>query len=142
MNYMYIWLIVLVITIIAEVATATSLVSIWFSVGALIAFVFSLLNFNIYVQVVIFLLASVLSLIFVRPLLYKLIKPKQTNTNADRAINQMYSIITDSDDNHIATLKANGLVWNARTIDNSDLKTGDRVLVKSIEGSKFIVEKL
>lgn len=142
MNYMYIWLVVLVITIIAEVATATALVSIWFSIGAIMAFVFSVLNFNIYFQVIVFVLVSILSLIFVRPLLYKFIKPKQTNTNADRAIDQIYSIISDSDENHIATLKANGLIWNARTIDNSELKTNDRVLVKSIEGSKLIVEKL
>jgi len=142
MDYMYLWLVVLVITIIAEVATATALVTIWFSIGALFALLFDLLNFNIYVQVIIFLIASVLCLIFVRPLLYNLIKPKPTNTNADRVINQVYTILQSSDDNNIATLKANGLIWNARSFDNSKLMTNDRVLVKSIEGSKLIVEKI
>ena len=142
MNYTYLWLGVLVITLIAEVATATALVTVWFSVGALLALICNILHLSIYIQVVVFIIASILCLIFIRPLMYKMIRPAKANTNADRVIDQIYTIISDSNDDHIATLKANGFVWNARTIDNADLKVNDRVLVKSIEGSKLIVEKI
>ena len=68
MNWLsYFWLLLVVITVIAEALTA-GLVTIWFSIGAAIAFISSLLIKNVAVQTIIFVAVSALSLVLTRPL--------------------------------------------------------------------------
>lgn len=60
------------------------LVSIWFVFGSLAAFIASLLGASVAVQVIIWLVVSVLALAITRPLVKKKLTAKIQPTNADR----------------------------------------------------------
>ena len=64
------WLILFVILLIIEILTM-GLTTIWFAGGALVAFVSGVIGFGLPVQVVAFLIVSVILLVLTRPLAVK-----------------------------------------------------------------------
>ena len=79
-----IWTIVLVLAVIAESMT-TALVAVWFIPGAVLAIVFSALNFPLWAQLLAFFLSG-LGMLFRVAFREKLFKTKIVPTNADSLI--------------------------------------------------------
>jgi membrane protein implicated in regulation of membrane protease activity len=77
--YLYTWLGLLIILIAIEAATV-SLTTIWFAAGSLMAFFMALFGLELWVQVLVFLAASTLLLIFTRPIAVKYLKVGITKT--------------------------------------------------------------
>ena len=73
---MYSWLILFVVLIILELCTV-NLTTIWFAFGALLAYIVSLFTDNVMIQTTVFLVVSVMTLLFTRPIVkkYLLTKP-------------------------------------------------------------------
>ena len=69
------WLVLLVIFVVAEALT-TTLVSIWFAAGALVALIVAVLNLPIGLQAGAFIVISLLLLILTRPIARKILDPK------------------------------------------------------------------
>jgi membrane protein implicated in regulation of membrane protease activity len=136
-----VWLIVFIVFIIIECFTL-NLVTIWFAVGALISFVLSLMGFSLATQLIIATLSSGLSLLLLRPFTKKLFSPK-ADTNADRLIGREALVIeTINNQLELGQVKVSGLVWSARTIDNTIVKDNSIVSVKAIKGNRLIVQIL
>ena len=70
MTEMIIWLVLLIVAIVAEVLTM-GLTTIWFAGGALVAIFAAILNAPVWLQVVLFLVVSLVLLIFTRPVAVK-----------------------------------------------------------------------
>lgn len=134
------WLVVMLLLIVAEVFTY-ELVSVWFAFGALVATIPAGLHAPVWVQLLIFLLASVASLLALRPILKKKVVPKKSPTNADRLLGQT-GIVKEAIDNELATGRVHigGLDWTARSeTDSVTIPEGSRVIARRIEGVKMIV---
>lgn len=69
----WIWLIVIVLALIIE-AMGPQIVSIWFAVGGVAAFILSLCGLDISVQIIAFVAVTVVSLIATKPIVAKLKK--------------------------------------------------------------------
>ena len=82
-----IWLIILVVLILGEAVTV-GLTFIWFAVGALGGLITAWLGGEIWLQIVVFLVLSGLSLALIRPFASQFLKTSRTATNADRVIGQ------------------------------------------------------
>lgn len=139
MNWLsYFWLLLVVITVIAETLTA-GLVTIWFAIGAVAAFISSLLIKNVALQTIIFVIVSALSLVLTRPLVKNKLSASKVKTNADRVIGQKAVVIEDIDPIHgSGQVKVSGKVWSAKAEEN--IKTGETVDVLQIEGVHLIVK--
>ena len=70
MSHMVLWLVVAAVMALIE-AFSFGLITMWFVVGALVAFVADLLGANFVVQVALFLVVSVLCLVLLRPVVVK-----------------------------------------------------------------------
>ena len=70
MSLAIIWLIVLVVCLVAEIATL-GLTSIWFAGGALLALLIAMIGGPLWLQVLVFLVASIVLLIVTRPIAAK-----------------------------------------------------------------------
>ncbi len=132
------WVTVIVTSAIAEGVTA-ALVSIWFIAGGLAALVAQMAGASITVQVAIFLVVSLLVIVFLRPLAVKVLYK-----NADKALNSIVgkqAIVKESIDNINCTGEVfiEGKMWSARSNDGSSIKEGTIVTVESVEGVKAIV---
>lgn len=138
----YVWLILMIGFLIIEGVTI-GLASIWFALGALVAFFVSLICGEPVVQLVAFVGISFLTLISVRPLVKKKINGRQIKTNTQALIGET-AIVTEPIDNMLSQGKVmvNGMDWTARSFDDSiRLKKGENVLIKEISGVKLIVIK-
>ena len=82
--YMWIiWLSIFVIALIIEAFT-NEIVSIWFSLGAMIATIISLIGgIDWYIELIIFIVISAASLLCLRPVVNKLLKRDEVKTNVD-----------------------------------------------------------
>ena len=138
---MYFWLIAFVALGAVEAATA-ALTSIWFAVGALAAFVAAALGAGIWVQVVVFILASAAALAATRPLVRKFTAGRKEATNADRVIGQSVRV-TEAIDNLAPSgaVYVDGKTWTARSSDGSFIREGAMVRVVSLKGVTLFVKE-
>lgn len=135
----YFWLVVVVLAAVVEGFTA-QLVSIWFVAGGVGALIAELCGASFWVQILIFIAVTALTLAVTRPFVKKLLDFKKTDTNVGRYIGKTGLVISRID-NTLGTgeVKVLGSVWTARSADNSVIAEGKEVLVKAIEGVKLIV---
>ncbi|SFR84341.1 NfeD family protein [Anaeromicropila populeti] len=138
--YLYIWLIALAVFIIVEIATL-GLATVWFACGALAAVVVTLLGGNIYVQLMVFIVVSLASLLTVRPYVARKFNLKRTKTNVMSLIGQDAKVTEDIDNfAEKGAAMINGLEWTARSETNQVISTGSKVEVVKVEGVKLIVK--
>lgn len=141
-EYMYIvWIIAIVLFSAIEAATV-QLISIWFVLGSVAAFISSLFEAAWHVQIIIWLVVSVISLILTRPLAKKKLNAKVQPTNADRCIGEIATVIEEIN-NNAATgqVRVDGKVWSARNVNDETIEADTLVRVERIEGVKLIVSK-
>ena len=135
-----IWLVILAVLVVIEIITL-GLTTIWFAGGALVALVVSLLGGPVWLQILLFLIVSVVLLIFTRPLGVRDMNKNQQKTNVD-SIPGKTGVVTEAIDN----LKAEGQVmvdgtpWTARSKNGDKIEEGKVVKVLAVEGVKLIVE--
>ena len=134
----YVWLIVFIVLTAIEMATF-QLVTIWFAVGAVAAFITSLFSTSLEIQLIVFLAVSMLLLILVRPIAGRFLQTKTVKTNVDSLIGD-YATVTARIHNQEGFGKAviRGQEWTAAEI----IEAGSRVVVTGIRGVKLIVAKI
>ena len=138
-NYVLIWIVAIVIFIIIEIATV-GLATIWFAVGAAVAFFEALVGWPFYVQLISFIVVSVVLLIFTRPLLVKRMNLGKVKTNVDILIGKDGVVLEDIDGFETGLVKINGQIWTAKALNNETINKGEVIVVDHIEGVKLIVE--
>lgn len=137
-----IWLAGMAGLLIIEIMTL-GLTTIWFAVGALFAFLAALAGLGIGIQIGVFVVVSVVMLIFTRPIAVKYLNSKTTKTNAEALVSRM-ARVTESINNlrGEGQVVINGLTWTARSADDTmTFKQDEMVMIVGIEGVKLIVEK-
>lgn len=133
------WFGVLILALIAEVATV-GLVTIWFVLGALGAMLVSMAGASLWVQITVFLVLSILSVLLLRPIAEKYLKPKYVPTNADRVVGKT-AVVTEEINNLASTgaVSVTGQTWTARSEQDIVIPVKTQVKVLRIEGVKVIV---
>ena len=136
------WLIALIVFAVGEAITV-GLTSVWFAVGALGALIAAGFGAALWLQVVVFLALSGVTLLLVRPLAKKFLTPRYQATNADRVIGAT-ALATEEIDNLKGSglVKISGQVWTARSAHDVVIQPGREVKVLRIEGVKVFVELL
>ena len=139
MSLSIIWLIVLVVCLAVEISTL-GLTSIWFAGGALLAMLIAMIGGPLWLQVLIFLVTSVVLLIFTRPIAMKYFNKNREKTNVDSKIGKQ-AIVTVTIDNlkGEGQIVTEGMEWTARSLDSSVIEEGSVVTIEKIEGVKAIV---
>jgi len=133
------WLGATVVLFIAEAVTV-NLVTVWFALGALAAFIAAVAGAELWLQIVLFLAVTVITLIFTRPIAKKHINGKHEATNADMVIGKT-AVVTEDIDNLAGkgAVTCMGKVWTARSLNDEKFTVGDEVTVEKIQGVKLIV---
>lgn len=138
---MFVWIVLAIAFAVLEAVT-TQLVSIWFTIGAIGALAAYFLNASYTVQIVVFVAISVVAMVLTRPLVKKFSKPKIQPTNADMLLNREAVVTEEINNTHSkGAVKIQGIVWTARSENDSEIPEGEIVIVKAIEGVKLIVAR-
>ena len=134
-----VWLALLLFVAVAEAATI-ALVSIWFAAGALAALLATIFTNDIWIQILLFVVVSAVTMAVVRPLARKYVLPHRVPTNADRVIGRE-GVITQAVDNlaPAGVVVVAGMAWTARSDSGENIPEGTVVTVRRIEGVKLFV---
>ena len=137
-----VWFIVIVLGALIEMNTM-DLSSIWFSVGALFAFVIAIVEKEaIPLQFIAFLVVTGGLLLAVRPIARNYLKTNVINTNADRLIGKVAVCTKMINVGERGEVKIDGKFWLAVTSATEEIELDEKVVVLAIEGVKLIVDKL
>lgn len=133
----FLWLALFVVFLIVEAGTV-ALVSIWFALGALAALASCALGAEMWLQITVFLVVSLVLL----AVLWKRVRNKltTTKTNVDSVIGAE-GYVTEAIDNlsYTGRVKLGGITWAARSTSGAGIPVGTLVKVERIEGVKVFV---
>ena len=135
---MNLWLLLFIVLIIIELLTV-NLTTIWFAFGSFVAYILSFFVSDILVQTIIFLVSSIVLLIFTRPIVKKFLVKEEVKTNADMLIGKRCIVTKEITRNETGEVKVNGQYWTAKA--NKKIKAGSEAIILSIEGVKLIVKE-
>ena len=130
MSHMVLWLVVAAVMALIE-AFSFGLITMWFVVGALVAFVADLLGANFVVQVALFLVVSVLFLVLLR------------GHSAEPTLVGERGVVCETIDNDGLTGRvelSDHMTWSARSATGEVLPVDMRVEVVAQESIKLIVK--
>ena len=135
----FVWFGLLVLFIIVEAGTV-SMVSTWFAIGSLAALIVSLLGGEIWLQVLVFVAVSAVTLCLLRPMAKKYINGRITPTNVDALAGRICLCVTAID--NLASqgqVKIGDVEWSARSATGEPIPVGTQVRIDRVEGVKVYV---
>lgn len=138
--FIWIWLGLVVVFCIFEACT-TSLTTIWFAGGAIVSFILALLKVPEWIQLLVFVVVSIVLLILTRPFVVKILKVGNVKTNIDSIIGQKATVIEEINNaQNTGRVTVKGQEWSARARDDDEvISKGTVVEVSEITGVKLIV---
>ena len=137
-----VWLAVAIVLLVVEIITL-GLTTIWFAGGALVACVAAALQADFLVQMILFLVVSVVMLFFTRPVAMRYMNKNRTITNSESLVGKEAVVLQEINNLKAAgQVQVNGIEWTARADDMEDvIEKGAIVCIKKIEGVKLIVTR-
>ena len=137
---LWIWLGILIVSIIVEVAT-TELKSFWFAFGALAALIVNLIDEDAYFsQIFSFIIVTLASLIFIRPLIRTHLQDLKLDEYGDTLINKEVLVIKKIDKDNPGLVKVDGFTFNAFCFEDEFVE-GEKAKIKIIKNKKLYVKK-
>ena len=140
-NMWQLWAAIAVICLILELSSGDFFI-ICFSIGAVFGLLTALLGLNIYGQILVFALFSLLSIFLVRPVALRYLHRGDDNrvSNADALMGRVGSVVETVKANGFGRVKIDGDIWKAVTNEASDIPAGTRVRVIGRESTIITVE--
>lgn len=131
------WFIAFIILIIVELVTV-NLVTIWFAIGSVFSMIVSFYTDSLVIQLIVFIIVSLFSLLITKPLIKKLKAKEVVPTNSDRVIGHVAIVTKEISKDKYGEVKVLGNTWTA-SCDES-IEVGKKVRIKAIDGVKLIVK--
>lgn len=139
LSFAVIWLIIAAVCGIIEALTM-GLTTIWFTGGAIMAAVAAMAGLSLAVQIIVFLVVSIVLIYFTKPLAKKKLKVGSEKTNVDALVGRQALVTETIEPFSTGQAKVDGLVWSAVSKEtHSTIKSGTTVIINGIEGVKLIV---
>lgn len=139
-SWLIFWSVIFALCIIVEIITL-GLTTIWFAGGAAVAAISVLFNASPVVQVLIFIVISLVLFFTTRPIAKKHFNSDSIEkTNVESLIGKEV-IVTGAIDNIHSTgqVRVNGLEWTARSANDEFIPEGTVVIINEVQGVKLIV---
>lgn len=140
---MIVWLIVFLIALLIEIFTE-ALLTVWFCVGAVVALLVTFIpGMPYWGELIVFVVASLISFLILKPLVSKNLKRIHSRTNIDTIIGRKGVLMKPISSLESGEVKIDGVIWTAIKRDSDEeMKTGDVVEVISVLGNKLLVKKI
>ena len=136
----FIWLGVAAVMGVVELLSL-GLVTMWFVIGGLAAFLANILGFDMIVQLVVFFVISLACLIVLRPVF---LKYRKRGVREEPSIVGQNALVIETVDNEQLVGRvetANRMTWAARSADNTVIPLGETVVITDRESITLIVER-
>ncbi len=135
------WGILIVVSLIVELIT-DELIIIWGTIGAVCSFIATLFHAPIWLQLLIFIVSTTLTILISRPYIKKYAKKEIIRTNADRILGMTAIVIEPFDNGGIGKISVEGKIWRAMSSSNESFILNEEVKIEGFSGTKVIVSKI
>ena len=144
MEIWHIWVIIALIFVIVEIFTSGFAVM-CISIGALFGAIASALDWEFKWQILVFAIGTIVALLTLRPLVYKLFynKSRDVKTNAEALIGRR-AITTERIEGelHPGRVKVDGDEWKAISLEAEPIEVGEAVEITTLNSIIVTVKKL
>ena len=133
-----VWILVAIAVIAIDIVTS-SFIFMWFSLGAIVAIILSLLGISVAWQIIAFLVVGIETVSIGYPWAKKKFK---ADVNHVPTMEQTYigkEMIADEDMEEKSKIKVSGIYWTAYN-KGKTIKKGEKYTITGIEGNKLIVK--
>ena len=140
-NMWQVWAVVSIVCLILELSSGDFFI-ICFSIGAVFAIIAAVIGLNIYLQLFIFAIFSLLSIFFVRPVALRWLHKNEPNraSNADALIGRTGKVIEAINVTEPGYVQIDGDLWKA--VSDDTIEEGETVRVIDRESTIITVETL
>lgn len=137
-----VWAVIFALALMAELLTE-ALVSVWFCVGAIVAFAINFIpGMPYWGEIIVFVGVSLITFLALRPILQKRLVHLHSKTNVDTMIGKKGIVVKRITSLEKGEVKINDIIWNAIKRDEDDTIEVDSIVeVISIQGNKLLVKK-
>lgn len=139
MGAVVIWILIAIGVCLFDLVTS-AFIFVWFAVGALGAIVATLLGASFSIQLLVFVVVSIIALAIGYPLVKKKYKENITRTPLMEEGYLGKTFTAEEDILETARIKVGGIYWTGVN-RGSKISKGQKFIIKSIEGNKFIIEE-
>lgn len=141
-NLWLVWTLICVLALILEVSSGTFYLM-CFAVGAACSIITSLFPTPLWVQVLVFAVASAVCVFCVRPFVVKYVHPGHDNrvSNADALIGRTGTVIEPITHEKAGYVKVDGDEWRAVTDDGEIIPKGEEVVIRKRDSIIVTVTK-
>ena len=132
-----VWILVAIAVIAIDIVTS-SFIFMWFSLGAIVAIILSLLGISVAWQIIAFLVVGIATVSIGYPWAKKKFK---ADVNHVPTMEQTYigkEMIADEDMEEKSKIKVSGIYWTAYN-KGKTIKKGEKYTITGIDGNKLIV---
>lgn len=140
-NLPWFWVAITVICVVVETMTL-ALTTIWFGISAFVMVFLAFLPIPFAIQLFIFVVLSLILLIFTRPLVQKKLSQKKITTNYERVIGQIAVVTKKITAIDKGAIKINGMEWTAAVRENITLEKGSKCVIEEIAGVTAYVKQI
>ena len=142
-NMWQIWAVIAVVCLILELSSGDFFI-ICFSIGAVFAIIGAIVGLNVYWQIFIFAVFSLLSVLFVRPVALRWLHKNDPNraSNADALIGRTGKVTEAVPVGGNGYIQIDGDLWKAVSSSSTDIPVGTTVRVVGRESTIVSVETL
>lgn len=137
---MYLWIGIFLFSLLIELLTV-SLISIWFSIGAIAAFIAEYLGYSLGIQWIFFALVSFIFVLATKPFTKKVLQKKLEKTNIDAWTGQSVEVLKEIGPNQMGEVKKDGIIYDAKGVGYEKIPSGEWVIIDHIEGNIIYVRK-
>lgn len=138
----FVWVTIILVAVIIELVTPTALVSIWFALGGIIAAILAFLGVDISIQVIMFIVVTLATMLLLRPMTTKYLRGNTIATNADRLIGESAVVTKSIELEEWGEVSIKSTYWSAVSLNKKSIAKGIKVKVIAIEGAKLVVKKI
>lgn len=118
------------------------LITIWFIIGAVIAFVAAWFGAAWEIQMILFLSTAIVLLIFFRPLAKDYFKIGAIQTGIPALFGKVGIVLEKIVPPHYGVITIQGQTWTAEAINGGPIEVGEKVEITGIEGVILKVKKV
>lgn len=137
----WVWVALAVVFVIVESITL-GLTTIWFAIGALLAFLMAFFEYTWQVQIIVFLGSSLVMLYYTAPFARRYLKIGTTPTNVQALIGESALVIETIQHVKYGQVQVKGQIWRAKTVSKDEvIEVNEEVVIENIDGNTLVVRK-
>lgn len=135
----WIWAAIAVITLVIELFSSDT-DALWFTAGSVVAFILSLFDLHIAIQLSAFVVITVVLLFTVGRLVKKAIMTKNISANSDSLIGKEILVLESADEFDNGSGVISDIVWTLTCQAGVKVEKGTHAIILAIDGNKLVVK--